>query len=215
MLSTSKFGLHLLVILTCMVWSAASIAQTLPNGCGSGWSTYLVPNSLPIVRCQFKQACDEHDLCYGKCETSTADKCEYRRCRPGGDLYKSDECITNPRLINAMAEATSRRQTCDSSLSERIRALNTAKAVCAAFAIVYRDAVKAFGDGAWAGADLFQFQGPPPDQAAYEEAIREFFKNGKEEQFARLVQGADAGRPVVNLKKAIKFSPTAGLVNVP
>lgn len=40
--------------------------QCKPNGCGpGGWLGVLVPNTP--VGCDFKAACDQHDICYGKC----------------------------------------------------------------------------------------------------------------------------------------------------
>ena len=39
-----------------------------PNGCGTGWNTWLVPDSLPVLSCAFESACNAHDVCYGKCE---------------------------------------------------------------------------------------------------------------------------------------------------
>jgi hypothetical protein len=195
--------------------SGSAIAQlstpTAPNGCGSGWSRFFTPNSLPLLKCEFKSSCDGHDVCYGRCETSFTGECEYRRCRPGGDLHNKSECQSDERLGNLQARATVRRQTCDQAFYRQLRTVNAGRTVCEAFAIVYRDAVKNFGAGFFSGIDTFE--GPPQPQAEYEGAIREFFENGSEAQFRQLVQAADQDRPIVNLKRPISFSRNEGLTN--
>jgi hypothetical protein len=211
-----RWSIQVLVLCTFLfpstsVFGQLSMTPTAPNGCGSGWSLYFVPNSIPIAKCEFKSACDAHDLCYGKCETSIHGICEYRRCRAGGDLYGKSQCKTDERLIRVQIAAQERRRACDATFYSGIRTINPGKAVCAAFALVYRDAVKTFGLANFAGADVFE--GPPQDQASYEAAIREFFLTGTDEQFQRLVEGAEAGKPVVNMKRPIRFVPGKGLVN--
>lgn len=210
--------LALFTILTIFLIVPSAVAQTLPqptapNGCGTGWNRYFVPDSIPLFQCQFKSCCDNHDVCYGKCESSVAGVCEYRRCRNGGDLFGKDFCMTDERMLKLQVMANVRRKQCDSSFYTDLRAANPGKMVCAAFAVVYREAVKEFGGDAFIGAE--RFDGPPQSQADYEAAIREFFRSGSEEQFKRLVEGADAGNPVVNLKKDIRFSRTSGLTNAP
>jgi len=208
--------LMLVPIVAVFLIGAPAAAQTLsapsvPNGCGTGWNRYLVPDSIPLLKCQFKSACDKHDGCYGRCETSVDGVCEYRRCRRGGDLYGKDICMTDERLLNLNVMASIRRKQCDGSFHSDLRAANPGNIVCAAFAIVYREAVKAFGADVFIGAD--RFDGPPQSQDEYEGAIREFFRAGSVQQFEKLVEGADSGNPVVNFKKAIYYSRSSGLIN--
>ena len=72
--------LALFTILTIFLIVPSAVAQTLPqptapNGCGTGWNRYFVPDSIPLFQCQFKSCCDNHDVCYGKCESSVAGVC--------------------------------------------------------------------------------------------------------------------------------------------
>ena len=192
--------------------SQATTPATVQNGCGTGWNQYLVPDSIPILRCTFRNACDEHDICYGKCEGKMLGECEYQRCRTGGDLFGQDICVTEPRFLALTARANKRKSQCDASFYERMVSLNHGKAVCKAFAVVYRDAVKNFGGGAFRGID--QFEGPIQDKEAYEAAIREFFRNGTEQQYNEIANRADSGNLPVNLRQPIQYDPNKGLVNV-
>lgn len=116
-------------------------------------------------------------------------------------------------MLKLQVMANVRRKKCDRSFYTDLQAANPGKMVCAAFAVVYREAVKEWGGDVFAGAE--RFDGPPQSQADYEAAIREFFRFGSEEQFKKLVEGAEAGNPVVNLKREIHFSRTSGLTNAP
>jgi hypothetical protein len=195
---------------TCVCYSQQP-PLTAPNGCGAGWSRYFVPNSIPLLRCEFKVSCDAHDLCYGRCENTLSGDCEYRRCRLGGDLYGKPECVTDKRLFFLTAKAVERRQVCDENFYRQLRTVNANRAACSAFAVIYRDAVKNFGADHFSGID--GFVGPRQPQEEYEGAIREFLQKGTESQFREIVEAADAGKPLVNLRRPITFSPGRGLVN--
>ena len=110
----------LLVFIHSLSFGDELAQHTSPNGCGAGWSLLFVPNSIPLAKCQFKEACDNHDLCYGKCENSFAEECEYRRCRKGGDLYGDIQCLTDERLVNLIGKAEERRRKCDDELCDEI-----------------------------------------------------------------------------------------------
>jgi len=186
--------------------------KTSPNGCGTGWNRYFVPDSIPIVQCSFEVACDEHDICYGKCENSITGDCEYRRCREGGDLYKNTKCKTDENILHSGVKAGLRRLQCDTEFYQKLRTINKGKFVCEAFAIVYRDAVKNWGEGAWNG--IARFEGPTQDQDEYEKAIRDLFSKGTEEQFKGIVDADITGSKSINLKRPIKYDSIKGLVNI-
>jgi hypothetical protein len=128
----------------CIICSAAQAqnsTETPPgqktNGCGAqnGWSGYLVPNSLLLINCDFKESCDKHDLCYG-------------RCLKGGDLFGKPECLND----SSDQQRQVRRQICDIALQTDIHAKNSKKPVCGVYASIYRWAVENFASKAFQGA---------------------------------------------------------------
>lgn len=183
-----------------------------PNGCGTGWNRYLVPDSIPVLQCDLHTACNSHDVCYAKCETTLEGDCEYRRCRKDGDLQGNAKCKTDLRLQLLNAKAVERRLQCDISLAKDIQDNNSGKWVCKAFALIYREAVKNWGEDAFLGAS--QAGEISQSRESYEAAIKEFFKDGTEAQFRALVESAEAGKPMVDMKKDIDFTPESGLVNI-
>ena len=198
--------------------TSGTTAFSAVNGCGTGWNTWLVPDSIPILQCTFEQACNGHDLCYGKCESKALDKtapeCEYLRCRDGGDLVGTPRCNGSDLVMAALlGAAQQRRLSCDNRLAQSIRAQNQGKPVCQAFGLVYRFAVRTWADGAFRGIDE---SGKYLDQsrADYDGAIREFFKSGSEAEFREFAASIDGSRPQVNLSEPIKYVKGRGLVNV-
>lgn len=188
------------------------------NGCGSGWNTWLVPDSIPVLQCNLVEACNQHDRCYGKCEgrarDATAAECEYLACREGGNLYQSERCETDIRLVRLLSDAQQRRRSCDQTLADDIASQNAGKVACEAFAAVYRFAVQKWGDSAFRGIDavlLADAVGQP--KAEYDAAIREFFRSGTTEQFERFMSRTSNGGRSVDLAKPIEFDPETGLVN--
>lgn len=194
--------------------NAQSLSSDVPiaNGCGSGWSLYFVPDSIKLAECSFKAACDQHDICYGKCEKSFVGECEYRRCQAGGDLYKNNECKINENLLILMVKANQRKRVCDADLCDKIRKINKGKPICEAFAIVYRDAVRYFGKDKFLGIDGADFN-LNQSEKEHLKAIHDFFKNGNEEQFKKLYEFFDSGMPIIDFKKPIIFDDNKGLVN--
>lgn len=189
--------------------SNAELLASQPNGCGSGWTIYLVPDSIPVANCVFRAACDEHDGCYGKCEgrvkDTSAPQCEYLRCRKDGDLYKSDRCNTDARLKQLESDAQMRRQKCDIAIAAKIREINSGKPVCQAFSYAYEYAVKRFGDPFFKG---IRPSANALNQEEYERAIREFFLHGSDAEF----EAFNANPP--DFSKALKYEPGEGLLNV-
>lgn len=207
------------------ILSGAVVAQSQPakdalavtNGCGTGWNTWLVPDSIPLAACQFKQACDAHDVCYGRCEGRAADtkapECAYLACVDAGELFETFRCESDARLLRLKTLAEIRKKACDDDLYKKIRALNPKKAVCAAFAVVYRAAVKKWGKGAFRGLDPSGRMLNQP-RAKYDAAIREFFRLGTQEEFEHLARSFDEDKPSVDLAKPIAYDSDAGLHNI-
>lgn len=203
-------AIFLIISSTSCAWSQ-SVVTTTPNGCGTGWSLYFVPNSIPLASCTFKQACDSHDMCYDKCSGSFEGKCEYRRCRAGGDLFGKTACQTDSRLLTSQAMAGERRASCDASFYVEMRRLNAGKLVCEAFSIIYRDAVKAWAGPHFSGAD--QFDGPPQPEETYTKAIAEFLEKGTPTEFRSFVEATDKGERPVNFRRPIRYQSGKGLSN--
>ncbi|MCA3061090.1 MAG: hypothetical protein ING69_02565 [Rhodocyclaceae bacterium] len=111
-----------------------------------------------------------------------------------------------------MAKASARRAKCDQALYKDIYEQNDKRMACRAFAVIYRYAVKTWGDDKFLGADAGAVITQSREE--YEKAIRDFFENGTEEQFKRIVEEDAANRQVVNMKRNIGFSKEKGLVNV-
>ena len=190
--------------------SNAELLKSQPNGCGSGWSVYLVPDSIPLAHCTFRAACDGHDDCYGKCEGRVQDRrapqCEYLRCREGGDLYNSPRCQSDPKFAKLDREAQKRRSKCDAKIGAKIREINEGKPVCQAFAYVYENAVKRFGDPYFKGIRISSLLQSKDD---YDAAIREFFRRGTPAEF----EAFNAHPP--SFDGDLSYEPGKGLINVP
>jgi hypothetical protein len=190
-------------------------AHSQGNGCGTGWNSYLVPDRIPILNCDFGSSCNKHDACYSACLDRTDGDCEYRRCRKGGDLDGSSRCLSDVELLTLGGKAQARRATCDADFFTAMRTANRGKFACEALAYIYRDAVKWWGDSAFAG---FGFINPPTaweqSQDEYNKAIGDFFGKANVDDFRRFVEAADAGKPTVNLCGRLTYSPVTGLTNV-
>jgi hypothetical protein len=184
------------------------------NGCGSGWSTFLVPNSVRLLQCEFKTSCDAHDICYGQCEAhgmyAGDPKCEYLRCKAGGDLFKAQIC-DDVKFTALATAAQQRRKKCDDRLFEDIREANNRHPICEAFAIVYRKAVNYLGNPSFRGIDAFGNRQPDAD---YRTQIERFFERGTDQQFENLIEDARGASSSVNFGAPLMYSPSKGLTNV-
>lgn len=124
--------LTVIVLMIATPSFATDLPNNLPNGCGtSGWGA-VVPDQSFITGCRFKDACDRHDVCYG-------------RCLPGGTLFGQSTCTDEKERIE-------RRTGCDSALYSDIASLNDDRAICGAYGALYRWAVIRFGKNAFHGA---------------------------------------------------------------
>lgn len=214
-------GMSLTCLLFQMLFMSTSLAEdskknvellkSQPNGCGAGWTVYLVPDSIPLIKCTFKAACDAHDNCYGKCTgrstDSSAPECEYLRCKADGDLYKSKQCKTSVKFTKLWVEAEKRRSVCDAAIGKDILTNNLGRSVCQAFSYAYEKAVRTFGEVHFQGLDDVTVK-IEQSKEDYEGAIREFFVKGSEEEF----EAFNASPP--SFEEDLKYVPGKGLVNV-
>jgi hypothetical protein len=192
-----------------------SLSNAAPNGCGSGWNVWVVPNSIPLFSCKFKSCCDDHDYCYSRCEGRVDSECVYMRCREGGDLYGTSQCTTDEELLNSRIDADNRKRSCDNNFYARMREINKGKSVCEALAIVYRDAVKKWGDPSFSGLGEFAvpeaWSQPKED---YDSALIRFFSAGTKKQFSDFVRSNDQNNSEVHLDKPLRYDAKAGLQNI-
>lgn len=124
-------GLLALSIISFVAFSADMFPGKQTNGCGSGITEFLVPNK--IANCKLKEACDRHDLCYG-------------RCLEGGKLFGSEACNASEQ------EKESRKQKCDVSLYDDIVQANQGS--CRGWASFYKFFVVHAGGGFFNGMTI-------------------------------------------------------------
>ncbi len=127
--------------------SCICIASQDANGCGTERFGWLVPDSTLLSKCVFKNACNNHDICYGK-------------CLEGGDLFGKQTCNNN-------SERKQRRHSCDVMLKTDIIADNT-NYICHFYASIYSWAVKTFGE-----ENFFGIEG---QQQAYVQEFNKFLE---------------------------------------
>ena len=99
--------------------------QQIPNGCGPANLPKFIPNSTPISKCEFKNACDNHDVCYAK-------------CLPGGELHGN-------RVCKNLALRKERRQLCEVKFFEDLVSNNNGRYICRAYANIYSAATQYLG----------------------------------------------------------------------
>jgi hypothetical protein len=127
-------GLLFLNVIPFVAFSADLPPGKQTNGCGSGTTEFLVPDK--IGKCNLTEACDRHDVCYGK-------------CLEGGELFGSNACNASEQ------EKERRKQKCDASLYDDIALFNQGN--CRAWASLYKFFVVHAGGGFFNGmttADL-------------------------------------------------------------
>jgi hypothetical protein len=130
-LATTFVALAHLLLFPSILNAQPAAVQT--NGCGPIGFGALVPDSTLISGCEFTNACNAHDICYG-------------RCLVGGDLHGQPTC-------NDKDEKAARKATCDKSMRQQIREDNSNRRICSAYAAVYYFAVSRFGDGNFQGLE--------------------------------------------------------------
>ncbi len=204
----------LIAAFALVMYSGLAFASD-PNGCGSGWSTFVVPDRIRLLGCEFKASCDLHDKCYSICEKSITGICEYRRCRSGGDLFGNNICDEADKYKNLMSAAQARRRSCDVNLSDDIRNRNPSKLGCRALSVLYRYAVKEWGDENFAGyGSIDRPMALKQPQREYNKALTEFLEKASESDLKKFVDAADTGKPLVNLCGRLRYSEEDGLQNI-
>lgn len=202
------------IALFLMLCTMAFAASAQPNGCGSGWNTALVPDKIRILQCTMQTACDAHDTCYGQCEKRTDGECAYRRCRADGDLAGKPECRINPLFIKSESDAMVRRAACDVKLASAIIESNPGRWACKAVAIIYREAVRRWGNPSFSG--FAKWDKPAAwrqTQAEYETAIASFIEKSTDEDFKTFVQSFESEKPQVDFCGRLQYSDE-GLTNI-
>lgn len=199
----------------CLAFSLDASSQT--NGCGSGWNTYLVPDRLPLSSCEFKSACDVHDICYGKCEglkpSDRPPQCEYLRCRKGGDLVGSDTCI-NVKYVRLEKAANERKGQCDAKFYNNLVSTNPNRPVCRVFAAIYGKAVELLAGGAFIGIGATLSGGLSEAQVDRSlAAINELLTSLSPDQLAAYEKALSEGKVAIDWSKELAFSKQRLLYN--
>lgn len=167
------------------------------NGCGTdGIAGLLVPDSTIFSRCQFKKACDTHDLCYGRCQM-------YR------DLHGKTTC-KDPIAKEG------RRKVCDTTFFDDIVSDNKDRGICKFYAKIYQTVVKTFGKGNFFGYEIEQFAKLEfkkgtlnPDN--FNNALKEFkLKQFNQGDSTPMILDFDKDRSVLMLKKDNKLFELQG-----
>ncbi|NCT84021.1 MAG: hypothetical protein GXC94_12795 [Comamonadaceae bacterium] len=213
----SAIGKKMLLVVALIVAPLAAAQET--NGCGSGWNRYLVPDSLRIVGCNFRPACDAHDICYGRCTVfkpgSSPPQCEYLRCESGGDLAGKPICHSTSFRDNRLA-AEERRVKCDAAFMVDIVRSNPGNARCELFSGLYPFAVRVLGAKNFMGMDgSEQVAMSKADRQRYARAIQQLLDTWPEDRLAALALQIREGKAGVDLNRPIEFDPKRGLRNRP
>jgi hypothetical protein len=195
--------------------------SSAPNGCGSGWNTYLVPDSIPIMNCKFENSCNKHDACYGKCIAGTPDAsnpaCRYLQCRSGGSLAGQSIC-SSKQFKQLAIDASKRRLACDLSFYTDLLKDNPKNLACQTFSALYREMVMVFGSdsflGAGADSELALYQWSTPYET--EQAIGDILSYGSRDHLISTIQRLNSSNShgkKLDLSKPVVYDKQLGLVN--
>lgn len=146
---TNRICVLFALFLSCTVYAADNPAHQT-NGCGTDAWGLLVPDKTLISSCAFVEACNNHDICYG-------------RCLAGGDLPE-DTCTDE-------SQKSARKQICDTQLQSDINTNNKNRPICGVYASIYRWAVSSFGKDAFHG--IIAANGPEDELVKYVKFIAE------------------------------------------
>ena len=182
-------------------------AQTAqPNGCGSNFSQYIVPDRL--LGCEMKASCDAHDVCYGRCisaeQIANDQVCFYRTCETRG--ANAGKSVCSRMELQKMKQARDdRRLGCDEKFFDHIKENNSSKAVCRVIGKVYRKGVKVLGNSSFFGTTVAVERLSDQERAAYKTALNEFFLNANESEIIALELELERGGNGLDLSKPIRY----------
>jgi hypothetical protein len=199
--------LFFFLVVTTFNFGAVVHAQALqPNGCGSDFSKYIVPDRL--LGCEMKTSCDAHDVCYGRCVTTEQiandSVCFYRTCETGG--ANAGKSVCSRMELQKMKQARDdRRLGCDEKFFDHIKENNSSKAVCRVIGEVYRKGVKVLGNSSFFGTTVAIERLSDQERAAYKAALDEFFANANESEIIALELELKMGASGLDLSKPIRY----------
>lgn len=205
------FPLIAAIFLSCNTYAQET------NGCGTGWNRYLVPDRIKILGCEFRAACDSHDICYGKCSNygkdSSPPQCQYLRCEKGGDLWGTEVCDSVPFKKNRIA-ADLRRAECDAKFMINISKLNPENRRCDIFSGFYPFVVRALGGNNFLGMENSPTASlSEAERIEYANAINLAFSTLPDDELAEIFEQTQGDKPTLDLSKPIEFDPRFGLRN--
>ena len=157
----------LLLLAVCATGAAAQTVD-FSNGCGTGWSLAVVPNS-PLGY-EFKNACNEHDNCYSRC------------LRGGRHFGEANKCDQTPSVKE------SRRKVCDRDFNEAMDKICEGypfAAPCRVMSKIYFIAVSLGGGGSFNGREVRDLvrrleANPSLDTAALEKQLDSVIENRRD-----------------------------------
>jgi hypothetical protein len=136
------------------------------NGCGpQSWRVKCIPDRF--LGCNFREACDKHDVCYSQCAAC-------------GKRHDDNVC-------RVATERKKLRSVCDGAIERDIARINRGSVLCAGFGWIYKWAVQRFGESSFATRALEAARGPTTEGARAEaikremEAIADYAANGGRE----------------------------------
>lgn len=194
----------------------APISNADPNGCGTGWNTYLVPDKLRITGCDFKESCNEHDVCYSKCDqiegNEQSSECVYKKCLPTGSLSGSVICESVEFRKHKIA-SNNRRAKCDADFMVNIVNYNPGNSKCTFYSALYPFFVRIFGNKSFLGVDNLGSSFTDEEKDAYINSLNDMLESWTPEQLEYYSEQLKSSNPPVDLSKPIKFNPSKGLYN--
>ena len=108
-----------------------------------------------------------------------------------------------------------RRSKCDINLAAAIINDNPERWACKAVAIIYREAVKRWGNPNYSGYGKWEQPAAwRQQQQDYDKAIALFLEQASDADFRQFVKSFDSEKPGVNFCARLRFSTGSGLENV-
>ena len=214
---SSRFStLGVLVMFMLIVFSNPINAQGT-TGCGSGWNRPFMPDRIRPLSCEFKQACDLHDVCYGACEdpkNAKLPQCEYLRCEKGGDLVGQSACQSV--YFGTLREAArTRKETCDTAFEKDIVDLNPNRPQCSFFSWLYPNTVRLLGNSSFVGIDPASSSTlSQEEQEKSLDAINAFFKEWSAAQIKTFEEQVRKGAIKLDFERPLRFDKQRGLFNL-